>query len=69
MRSRRSLAGANPEPGTSARSCPRRPLYEKTLTFAYLARHTDEIKDFVDYSNVHWHKIRVEGAEGIALPR
>jgi hypothetical protein len=43
-----------------------RPLYEKTLTFAYLARHTDEIQDFVDYSNVHWHKIIAEGA--IASP-
>jgi hypothetical protein len=43
-----------------------RPLYEKTVTFAYLTRHTDEIKDFVDYSSVHWHKILIEGA--IASP-
>lgn len=43
-----------------------RPLYEKALTFAYLARHTEEIKDFVDYSSVHWHKILAEGA--IASP-
>ena len=43
-----------------------RPLYEKALTFAYLARHNDEIKDFVDYSRVHWHKVMAEGA--IASP-
>src|ERR1039458_7454148 len=43
-----------------------RPLYEKTLTFAYLARHINEIKEFVDYSRVHWHKILSEGA--IASP-
>jgi len=39
-----------------------RPLYEKALTFAYLAGHPNEIKDFVDYSSVHWHKILDEGA-------
>jgi len=39
-----------------------RPLYEKALTFAYLARSPDEIKDFTDYSSVHWHKILDEGA-------
>ena len=43
-----------------------RPLYEKALTFAYLARHPEEIKDFIDYSSVHWHKILLEGA--IASP-
>jgi hypothetical protein len=40
-----------------------RPLYEKVLTFAYLAGHAEEIKDFIDYSNIHWHKIFLEGAE------
>jgi hypothetical protein len=39
-----------------------RPLYEKVLTFAYLADHLGEISDFTDYSKVHWHKILQEGA-------
>lgn len=39
-----------------------RPLYEKVLTFAYLARNQAEIQDFIDYSSVHWHKMLQEGA-------
>src|SRR5207249_8876047 len=39
-----------------------RPLYEKVLTFAYLAGHPEEICDFTDYSKVQWYKIFQEGA-------
>jgi len=38
-----------------------RPLYEKALTFSYLAAHPEETADFVDYSSVHWNKIMLEG--------
>lgn len=39
-----------------------RPLYEKVLTFSYLAAHPNEITDFTDYNSVQWNKILTEGA-------
>jgi hypothetical protein len=41
-----------------------RSFYERVVTVSYLAVNTTEIQRFIDYSDIHWHKLLVE-AEGI----
>jgi hypothetical protein len=40
-----------------------RGLYERTVVFSYLAKHPDKIRQFVDYSDVHWNKLLIEATE------
>jgi hypothetical protein len=37
-----------------------RPMYERVITLMYLHGHPDLIQRFIDYSQVHWHKILKE---------
>lgn len=37
-----------------------RPMYERVVTLTYLHRHPDLIRRFIDYSQVHWHKMLKE---------
>jgi hypothetical protein len=38
-----------------------RAFYERTVAIQYLMKRPEKIKQFVDYSNVHWHKLLKEG--------
>jgi Family of unknown function (DUF5677) len=40
-----------------------RALYERVVTLSYLAKYPGEIQQFIDYSDVHWHKLLVEAKE------
>jgi uncharacterized protein DUF5677 len=40
-----------------------RTLYERVVTLSYLAKYPEEIRQFIDYSDVHWHKLLVEAKE------
>jgi|SRR6516165_11090663 hypothetical protein len=37
-----------------------RAFYERTVTFSYLAQNPNKISQFIDYSDVHWHKLLTE---------
>jgi|ERR1035438_6573651 cytochrome c553 len=37
-----------------------RALYERTVTLAYLAKTPEKLQQFIDYSDIHWHKLLVE---------
>jgi hypothetical protein len=37
-----------------------RTLYERIITLTYLATHTEEIQQYIDYSDVHNHKLLME---------
>jgi hypothetical protein len=37
-----------------------RAYYERVVTLSYLAKHPDKVKQFVDYSDVHWKKLLLE---------
>jgi hypothetical protein len=38
-----------------------RPYYERVVTLSYLSANPDEVQDFIDYTDVHSHKILLEG--------
>jgi Family of unknown function (DUF5677) len=40
-----------------------RSFFERVVTLAYLAKHPQEILDFVDYTSVHWNKLLIEARE------
>src|SRR6185437_9268064 len=40
-----------------------RALYERVITLSYLAKHRDKVQQFVDYSDVHWHKLLIEARQ------
>lgn len=37
-----------------------RALYERTVTAQYLMKHPDKVQQFIDFTNVHWHKLLLE---------
>jgi hypothetical protein len=43
-----------------------RGFYERTVTLGYLAKKPGKIKQFVDYSDVHWHKMLIEATDNHA---
>ena len=43
-----------------------RPLYERVVTLKYVAQHPCEAEQFIQYSDIHWHKLLVE-ADSIAV--
>jgi len=37
-----------------------RALYERVVTLGYLAQNPEKVQQFIDYSDVHWHKLIAE---------
>ena len=38
-----------------------RPYYERVVTLSYLSANPTEVQDWIDYTDIHWHKLLVEG--------
>src|SRR5882724_2984242 len=43
-----------------------RAFYERVVVFTYLTKEPAEIQRFIDYTDVHWHKLLVEATENHA---
>ncbi len=49
-----------------------RALYERTVTAQYLMKHPDKVKQFKDFTHVHWHKLLLDAYQsgiGAKLPK
>jgi hypothetical protein len=40
-----------------------RAFFERVITLGYLAKHPDKVHQFIDYSDVHWHKLLIEARD------
>jgi hypothetical protein len=40
-----------------------RALYERTVTTQYLMKHPEKVKQFKDFTHVHWHKLLIDADE------
>jgi hypothetical protein len=40
-----------------------RSFYERVVTLSYLAKHTEHVQAFIDYSDIHWYKLLAEAEE------
>lgn len=38
-----------------------RPYYERVVTLSYLSANPKEVQNWIDYTDIHWHKLLVEG--------
>jgi len=38
-----------------------RSYFERVVTLSYLSANPKEVQDWIDYSDIHWHKLLVEG--------
>jgi hypothetical protein len=45
-----------------------RAFYERTVTLSYLAKKPEKVQQFIEYSDVHWHKLLSEAMENHATP-
>lgn len=43
-----------------------RAFYERVVVFSYLTKERAEIQRFIDYTDVHWHKLLVEATDNHA---